>query len=363
MRAERSLSYTALWVFALAFGWIEAAVVVYLREVHLRELALRGTSDFAGLQVTLVSLPDRLVGMEMVREVCTIILLSAGAWLAGRRGRDRAGAFLLSFGIWDLTYYAVLKGVAHWPNSLTAWDILFLIPLPWVAPVWAPIVIATLFVGAGTYLFWTAEREKSYRWTDAAILMAAAVLTTTAFLVEARAAIDHRAPQHFPVWLFSAGVVLAAAWFVHVERRRRPNASQRQWLGVRVRAIVPEPVGVSRGPTAPGDVSQLISHYTEARQRRDALLREAGEVSERFERLAHGLTAHPERMIIGLPESAVDDPGKWDVVPSYPLPAMETLSKLTEDIRDATATAERLSERLILLGRSDVVQQPDAFFH
>ena len=58
----------------------------------------------AGLQVTLASMPRHLVAIEIAPpEACTMLVLGAVAWLAGRRLADRAGAFLLSFGIWDLT--------------------------------------------------------------------------------------------------------------------------------------------------------------------------------------------------------------------------------------------------------------------
>ena len=210
---ERRSAYASLWVLALAFGWIEASVVVYLREIYVREVSLHGPNALAGLQITLVSLPSHLVGMEMAREAGTILLLGAVAWLAGRRPADRVGSFLLAFGIWDLTYYAALKLVLGWPDSLSAWDILFVIPLPWVAPVWAPAIIATFFVAAGSYLFWTSEHERRYRRPDIGVLIAAALLTIAAFLVESSAAFDHRVPDRFPVWLFWAGLVLGTAWF------------------------------------------------------------------------------------------------------------------------------------------------------
>ncbi len=218
---DRRAAYLSLWLVALAFGWIEAASVVYLREVYVRELSILPPAVFAGLPVTLVSLPGRLVAVEVVREACTILLLGGVAWLAGSRSADRTGAFLLAFGVWDLTYYAALRLVLGWPDRLGAWDILFLIPLPWVAPVWAPVTIATLFVAAGSYLFWTFQRERRYRWPDVAVLAASGVLTIAAFLVEWRSAVDHRVPERFPVWLFSAAVVLGASWFVRVEQHAR----------------------------------------------------------------------------------------------------------------------------------------------
>ena len=365
---KRRAGYASLWVFALAFGWIEASVVVYLREIYMREASPNATSDLEGL-ITLVSLPGDLVGLEMAREVCTILLLGAVAWLAGGRSRERVGAFLLSFGIWDLTYYGVLKLVAAWPGSLSTWDILFLIPLPWVAPVWAPVTVATVFVLAGSYLFWTPERERSYRWPDVVILAGSALLTIAAFLVESRAAIDHRMPQRFPLWLFSAGVFVGTAWFLRVERGTAGNKDKpRPWVGVRVRTIPPESSKARLRPSKEAseghevDVGRVISEYTEAKQRLDLLLNEAGELAERFERLSHGLTAHPRRMILGIPDRLVEDPNEWDIVPSYPLPTIESLSRLTDDIREATLIVDQLRERLILLGQSDLVKQPEGFF-
>ena len=129
---ERRLAYTSLWVLALAFGWIEASIVVYLRELYTREMLVHGGA-FPGFQVTLVTLPNNLVALEMAREACTIVLLGAAGWLAGRGTVDRAGAFLILFGVWDLAYYGVLKLIASWPESLSTWDILFLIPAPWLS--------------------------------------------------------------------------------------------------------------------------------------------------------------------------------------------------------------------------------------
>jgi hypothetical protein len=374
-KQERRAAYASLWILALAFGWIEASVVVYLREIYVREVSLHGPNDWAGLQITLVSLPGHLVVVEMAREACTLFLLGAVAWLAGRRPADRAGAFLLSFGIWDLTYYAALKLVVGWPDSLSAWDILFLIPLPWVAPMWAPVTIATIFVAAGSYLFWTSERERRYRWPDIGVLVASVLLTIAAFLVESRAAIDHRAPEQFPVWLFGAGVVLGTVWFIRVERGVALKSDARApWVDVRVQTVLPERSQViagqsgrttSRGatfePHEEADIGRVIREYTEAKRRLDALVNEAGQLGERFERLAQGLSAHPRRMIIGLPERP-GDATEWDVIPSHPLPRIEQLAALTDDIREAAQTVDDLGERLILMGRADLAEQPDGFF-
>ncbi len=372
----RRAMYASLWVLALAFGWIEAAVVVYLREAFAPEVALQGKDYWVGLQVTLASLPSRLVAVEVAREACTILLLGAVAWLAGRRPADRAGAFLLTFGIWDLTYYAALKLVVGWPDALTAWDILFLIPAPWVAPVWAPALVATIFVTAGSYLFWTADRARRYRWPDIGVLLVSALLTIAAFLVESRAAIDSRTPERFPVWLFGAGVALGAGWFLWVERGGARGSDTQTPVGSHGRHLLRaqsqamadqgeafEAPAAMLGPRGTVNSDPVIWEHTKAKRQLEALQNEAAHIGERFSRLAQSLTAHPARMIVGSSDTFIENPSDWDVVPGHPLPSIERLAALTSDIRACTEMVEQLRERLILMGRGDLVEQSNGFFH
>jgi hypothetical protein len=216
---DRRAAYASLWLLALAFGWIEGSVVVYLREMAARAGGVQVAGALSSVQA-LESLAGGLVPVEMAREACTMVLLGAVGWLAGRANADRIGAFLLTFGIWDITYYAVLHLVSGWPQSITTWDVLFLIPSPWVAPVWAPVADATLFVIAGSYLFWTPDRDRRYRWIDVGVLLIAVGLTLVAFLAGSTTAIEHQLPDRFPVGLFWSGFILGGAGFVAAERRR-----------------------------------------------------------------------------------------------------------------------------------------------
>ena len=215
----RISSYGALWVFALAFGWIEANVVVHLRDLYLRDASAAGGD--VGLQVTQVALPYRVMWIEIIREACTMFVLAAVGWLSSRRLAGRIGGFLIAFGIWDLMYYAVLWLVIAWPDSLAAWDILFLIPVAWVAPVWAPVVVAVLFVATGSWLFLTDTNPRDWRWGDAAVIVAACAIIVGSFVVESRAATERRVPERFAWWLYWPGVALGTEWFVRAERREK----------------------------------------------------------------------------------------------------------------------------------------------
>jgi hypothetical protein len=127
-------------VFAVAMGYLEAAVVYYLRTMvdRIEPYQPNPLPDIPAL-----ALP------ELGRELATMIMLLTVGWLAGRTARGRFGFALLTFGIWDIAYYLFLIPLTGWPHSIADWDILFLIPLPWWGPVWAPTSIAVLMIAFG----------------------------------------------------------------------------------------------------------------------------------------------------------------------------------------------------------------------
>lgn len=121
-------------------GYLEAAVVFYLRTMvnRLQPYQPEPLPNFGGFAVP-----------EIAREFATIVMLLTIGCIAGRTWRGRIGFALLTFGIWDIAYYIFLIPLTNWPNSITDWDILFLIPLPWWGPVWSPISIAVLMIAFG----------------------------------------------------------------------------------------------------------------------------------------------------------------------------------------------------------------------
>ncbi len=138
--------------FALAFGFVEAAVVVYLRAaVGLLPGYNGGTlAEVRRLSATyqqaqsLTRFPPSLLTIEVLREAATMLMLVCTALLAAPRTRERWASFLWAFAIWDIAYYAGLWATVRWPTSLKEVDILFLIPVPWVAQVWYPLLVSAL---------------------------------------------------------------------------------------------------------------------------------------------------------------------------------------------------------------------------
>lgn len=368
---DRRITFAVVCGFALALGVLEASVVVYLREIAGRESALRETRYLPNLLVRFASLPSHLVWLEMAREATTLVLLGAVGWLAGRRLADRIGAFLVAFGVWDLAYYLVLRLISGWPGSVGTWDILFLIPSPWVAPVWAPATVATLFVGAGTYLFLTPELARHYRGIDIALIVVAAGLTIAAFLMGSGAVLDHRVPEQFPLWLFWCGVVLGAGWFIRVERRTSPVEGRPAWVGpVRIATVTPigslgsvaqvtaaSGSGIPEEPLAT-DVEGLTAQYRDALSQLQSLLREANEWADRFGGLARQLAG--QTSVVARPRD--EDPSAWEPASLRPFPSLEQVRTLVDHIRKVGGRVDELRERLILMGHGELAERSGGFF-
>ena len=111
-------------VFGIAFGYIEAAVVVYLRAIFHPNGFTFPMQIFA-----LTPQGKHLLLTEIGREAATLVLILTGAWLFSRNRQEAIAYFMLIFAVWDIFYYVWLKVLLDWPATLMDWDILFLIPV------------------------------------------------------------------------------------------------------------------------------------------------------------------------------------------------------------------------------------------
>ena len=130
----KTISFITL--FSIAMGYMEAAVVVYLRELFYP----------TGFDFPLVQMSVDITVVEISREAATIIMLILIGTIAGKNSLQRFSFFIYCFAVWDIFYYLFLKIILNWPLSLLTWDILFLIPVPWVGPVITPVIVSLTMI-------------------------------------------------------------------------------------------------------------------------------------------------------------------------------------------------------------------------
>ncbi len=123
-------------LFSIAMGFLESAVVIYMRELLYP----------GGFAFPLATIEGRLALTEVLRELATLMMLAGAGILAGRNVPERFAWFLYSFAVWDLFYYVFLRLLTGWPSSLLTWDILFLIPVTWTGPVIAPVILSLTMI-------------------------------------------------------------------------------------------------------------------------------------------------------------------------------------------------------------------------
>ena len=194
------------WVclYAVAMAAVESAVVVYLRALHPGD---------APVTVLLSVIPNRLIPIELGREAATIAMLLAVGILAGRDRWERVLLFSMAFGAWDIFYYVWLWVFIAWPPSLLTWDVLFLIPVPWLGPVLAPVTVSVCLVGGSLWLLVRYIRGApaglpTFAWAAAVL---GAVLVLLSFTLDSRYALERADPPGFRWGLFGSGVAISLA--------------------------------------------------------------------------------------------------------------------------------------------------------
>jgi len=206
-----------LSIYAIAMAYLEAALVVYLRELYYPDNLL-------------VIFPPKIftdidLGIELAREAGTVVMIIAVAALAERGFMRRFAAFVYVFGLWDIFYYVWLKLTIGWPVSWLEWDILFLIPWAWLGPWLAPVLIATLFVVWGAWVL-ASRAHCRFERGAATLFVLGALLGVAAFLQPAFTLLPQGVegfrqfrPGTFWWGLFVPGYVLMAVGLARLLRR------------------------------------------------------------------------------------------------------------------------------------------------
>jgi hypothetical protein len=224
MRLTRVLA--SLVLFGVAFGYVEASVVVYLREI-LQPLREEQLADVRHDEVFPLLNSEQLqaggqgcvgaVTTELGRELATLVILITVALLAARNVREWLAGFMVAFGVWDVFYYVLLRMLLEWPESLWTWDVLFLWPTVWAAPVIAPLLVAVSMIAGGVAILWRESRGRPVRfaWFDGVLILGGALIVIVAFCWDWRNTSAGGWPHAFNWPLFVLGMAVGAAGFVH----------------------------------------------------------------------------------------------------------------------------------------------------
>jgi hypothetical protein len=207
-------------VFSIAFGYIEAAVVVYLREIFYPE-GFTFPLTFFGMN----PLWNRLLITEIGREAATIVLIFTGAWLFGRNRQQRFAYFLVIFAVWDIFYYVWLKVLINWPASIMDWDILFLIPRTWASAVLYPVLVSIAMLLFAMVILYCNSRARPIKVTglDWLAFSLAGLIVVTSFCIGGLHMGENDYESYFYWPLFGAGYLLAVAVFLKCLLKSKPG--------------------------------------------------------------------------------------------------------------------------------------------
>lgn len=213
-----------LTIFSIAMGFMESAVVVYLRALYYPD----------GFVFPLAPLESKILVTELLREMATLIMLLVAGIIAGRNSAQRFVFFLFCFAIWDIFYYVFLYLLIGWPASLLDWDILFLLPVPWIGPVLAPCLLSLMMILLMILVVWLQENQHRVKFglIDIFLLASGSLIvigsfTKDYFMVIAAGdasttgsgmmdTLRNFIPESFSWLLFGVGVLLLLADFVWI---------------------------------------------------------------------------------------------------------------------------------------------------
>ena len=214
-----------LTLFSIAMGYLETAVVVYLRAIYYPN----------GFDFPLTNMDIHISITELGREAATILMLAGIGILTGKNTTQRFAFFLYSFAIWDIFYYIFLKVLLNWPESLLTWDILFLIPLPWVGPVICPCIISlSMILLAGLLIYYNEKNNaikiSSREWI---LFISGSVVVIFSFIIDCYqfinryqgdlfSAIASYVPIHFDWWILCLGeaLILLAIFMFYIRAKK-----------------------------------------------------------------------------------------------------------------------------------------------
>jgi len=195
----------AFVILFISLAYIESAVVVYLREIYYPQ----------GFRFPIKIIQNNIAWIEIGREAATIIILWFSAVLAADKFKQRFAYFLFNFGLWDIFYYFWLKVFLNWPAEWLEWDVLFLIPLPWISPWEAPVLVSIGFIFCAYLVLKYPHRfaEHIFNKWEWILEIISAGLILWSFLWQSKYVLNGGIPDYYPWWIFIIGYALGILLF------------------------------------------------------------------------------------------------------------------------------------------------------
>ncbi len=186
-------------VFGVAIAYMESAIVVYLRALYYPH----------GFSFPMKQIPMNMALIEIGREAMTIIIIWMISLIPFRAFKKQIALFMYIFGIWDIFYYFWLKVFINWPVHILNWDILFLIPVPWIGPCLSPVLVSAGLILAALFILkypgcFGKRLLNTWEWT-VEIICAGIILAT--YVYQAGSVLKGEVPVYYPWWLFLMGFI------------------------------------------------------------------------------------------------------------------------------------------------------------
>lgn len=196
-----------LSIFTIAMAYLESAVVVYLRELYYP----------GGFSFPIVPAAMSVALIEIGREAATIVMLFTASALAYPQALNRFSAFMFAFGVWDIFYYIWLYVFLGWPPSLLTWDILFLIPIPWIGPVIAPVIVSVSLITAGALMLRLDHLGIKFEPSiiEWGLVITAGLIIILSFIWDYRIVVEGTIPHNFKWGVFTAGEIIGIGVFIN----------------------------------------------------------------------------------------------------------------------------------------------------
>ncbi len=192
-------------LFSIAMAYLESAVVVYLRELYYPN----------GFTFPLKIIPEKILIIELGRELATIIMLGSMAIIAGKIFAEKVAYFLFAFGVWDIFYYVWLTVFINWPDSLLTDDLLFLIPVPWISPVFAPVLVSVIFILFSVVALRQSEAGSKIKFmkSDIILILIGVILILFSFVRNFEERLNSTSPVEFMWGVFLVGLLSLSVGF------------------------------------------------------------------------------------------------------------------------------------------------------